>query len=127
VASRYNSGLSVDELWELVRTQVAPRFEAAKTDAELRADFDRVTAKIVERLGPPAHAPVVPRSAEEISASSIDAVDLLELDIPPMQWIVPDLLPEGTTVLAGPPKLGKSCLVYQTPAASRSSCSRGGR
>ena len=32
---------------------------------------------------------------------------------PPLQWIVPDLLPEGTTVLAGPPKLGKSCLVYQ--------------
>ncbi len=113
VASRYNTGLSLDELWELVRTQVAPRFEVAKTEAELRADFERVTAKIVERLGAPAHVPSAPRSAEEISASSIDAADLLELDIPPLQWIVPDLLPEGTTVLAGPPKLGKSCLVYQ--------------
>jgi len=58
-------------------------------------------------------ASAAPRSAEEISASSIDAADLLELDIPPLAWIVPDLLPEGTTVLAGPPKLGKSCLVYQ--------------
>jgi hypothetical protein len=113
VASRYNAGLSLDELWELVRTQVAPRFEVAKTEDELRADFDRVTAKIVERLGAPAHVPTAPRTAEEIGASSIDAADLLELDIPPLAWIVPDLLPEGTTVLAGPPKLGKSCLVYQ--------------
>jgi hypothetical protein len=85
----------------------------AKTEAELRADFERVTAKLAERLGAPAHVPTAPRSAEEIGASSIDAADLLELDIPPLQWIVPDLLPEGTTVLAGPPKLGKSCLVYQ--------------
>ncbi len=57
VASRYNAGLGLDELWELVRTQVAPRFEVAKTEAELRADFDRVTAKIGERLGAPARAP----------------------------------------------------------------------
>jgi hypothetical protein len=113
VASRYNAGLGMDELWELVRTQVAPRFEVAKTEDELRADFDRVTAKISERLGAPAHVPTAPRSGEEIAASSIDAADLLELDIPPLEWIVPDLLPEGTTVLAGPPKLGKSCLVYQ--------------
>ena len=27
--------------------------------------------------------------------------------------VVPGLLPEGTTVLAAPPKVGKSCLVYQ--------------
>ena len=113
VASRYNAGLGFDEMWELVRTQVAPRFEVAKTEEELRSDFERVTAKIGERLGAPAHAPRQPRSMQEIEASSIDATDLLELDIPPLHWIVPDLLPEGTTVLAGPPKLGKSCLVYQ--------------
>ena len=114
VASRYNAGLGLDELWELVRTQVAPRFEVAKTEEELRADFERVTAKIGERLGAPARAPSASRGRpRRSSASSIDAADLLELDIPPLQWIVPDLLPEGTTVLAGPPKLGKSCLVYQ--------------
>lgn len=113
VASRYNAGLELDELWELVRTQVGPRFEATKPEADLRADFDRATAKLAERLGAPAHAPASPRTAEQIGASSIDAADLLALDIPPLEWIVPDLLPEGTTVMAGPPKLGKSCLVYQ--------------
>ncbi len=60
-----------------------------------------------------------PREAEPPGASltlagdGIDAADLLELDLPPLRWIVPDLLPEGTTVLAAPPKVGKSCLVYQ--------------
>ncbi len=43
----------------------------------------------------------------------IDAADLLALDLPPLRMVVPDLLPEGTTVLAAPPKVGKSCLVYQ--------------
>lgn len=43
----------------------------------------------------------------------IDAADLLALDLPELQWIVPDILPEGTTVAAAPPKIGKSCLVYQ--------------
>lgn len=113
VASRYNSGLGAEELWQLVRTVVMPRFEIPKDEATVRGDFERAIAKITERLGPPARTVTGPRSPEQVSASSIDAADLLELDIPPLQWIVPDLLPEGTTVLAGPPKLGKSCLVYQ--------------
>jgi hypothetical protein len=44
----------------------------------------------------------------------IDAADLLELDLPPLQWIVPGLIPEGVSIVAAPPKIGKSCLVYQT-------------
>lgn len=46
----------------------------------------------------------------------IDGTDLLALDLPPIRWIVPDLIPEGTTILAAPPKVGKSCLVYQIVA-----------
>lgn len=47
------------------------------------------------------------------SGPGMDAADLLDLDLPPLRWIVPDLVPEGTTILAAPPKVGKSCLVYQ--------------
>jgi hypothetical protein len=42
-----------------------------------------------------------------------DGVDLLAMTLEPLQWIVPELLPEGTTVLVAPPKIGKSLLVYQ--------------
>jgi len=36
--------------------------------------------------------------------------DLLSWELPPMRWTVPDMLPEGLTLLAGKPKLGKSWL-----------------
>ncbi len=36
--------------------------------------------------------------------------DLIEMDIPAPRWAVPGLLPEGLTILAGKPKLGKSFL-----------------
>jgi hypothetical protein len=36
--------------------------------------------------------------------------DLLSQDLPPAKWIVPDLLPEGVTLLAGKPKIGKTWL-----------------
>lgn len=47
------------------------------------------------------------------ASGGIDAADLLALELPDLQWIVPDLIPEGATVIASPPKIGKSCLVYQ--------------
>lgn len=59
----------------------------------------------------PAGTGTVPRPPR--SRTGIDAADLLELDLPPLNWIVPGLIPEGTTILAAPPKVGKSCLVYQ--------------
>ena len=59
--------------------------------------------------------PTVVRPATNIPEPTIgmDAADLLALDLPPLRWVVPELIPEGTTILAAPPKIGKSCLVYQ--------------
>lgn len=37
--------------------------------------------------------------------------ELLETDFPEPDWLVPTLIPEGTTILAGAPKIGKSWLV----------------
>lgn len=64
----------------------------------------------VELLG---ERPADPTQQIERGQIGIDAADLLALDLPPLRWIVPDLLPEGTTIIASPPKVGKSCLVYQ--------------
>ncbi len=38
------------------------------------------------------------------------AAELLEKDLPPVKWAVPNLVPEGVAFLAGKPKLGKSWL-----------------
>jgi len=42
--------------------------------------------------------------------SIISAGDLLTLEIPKIKWAVKDVIPEGLTLLAGKPKMGKSIL-----------------
>jgi AAA domain-containing protein len=41
---------------------------------------------------------------------TISAADLIALELPEVNWAVPGVLPEGVTVLAGKPKMGKSWL-----------------
>jgi hypothetical protein len=36
--------------------------------------------------------------------------DLLSWEVPPVRWAIPEILPEGLTLLAGKPRLGKSWL-----------------
>jgi hypothetical protein len=40
----------------------------------------------------------------------ITAAELRRLVLPEPRWAVPGLIPEGVTILAGPPKVGKSWL-----------------
>src|SRR5450755_817672 len=46
-----------------------------------------------------------------------DAPTLLQQELPELQWAVPDLLPEGVTLLAGKPKMGKSWLALNLAIA----------
>jgi hypothetical protein len=41
---------------------------------------------------------------------TMSAADLMRLELPEAKWAVPDVLPEGVTILAGKPKIGKSWL-----------------
>lgn len=41
------------------------------------------------------------------------ASDLMRMEFQPVQWAVRDILPEGVTILAAAPKLGKSWMVLQ--------------
>jgi replicative DNA helicase len=49
--------------------------------------------------------------------ATITADELMGKILPPPRWAVPGLLPEGATILAGKPKLGKSWAVLQTALA----------
>jgi hypothetical protein len=46
----------------------------------------------------------------EVEAKTFSATDLMAIEMPPPRWAVPGLVPEGVTLLAGKPKLGKSWL-----------------
>jgi AAA domain len=50
-----------------------------------------------------------PSSSEYIPAP-FTLPELLARQLPPIQWTIPDILPEGLSILAGKPKLGKSWL-----------------
>ena len=45
------------------------------------------------------------------------AAELMAQDIPPVRWILPRILPEGLTILAGKPKMGKSWLALDLSVA----------
>lgn len=45
------------------------------------------------------------------------AGELISTEMDPLAWAIPGILPEGTTVLAARPKIGKSWLAYQTSIA----------
>jgi hypothetical protein len=42
--------------------------------------------------------------------TTMSAAELMGLELPPVKWAVPGVLPEGVTILAGKPKMGKSWL-----------------
>jgi len=43
----------------------------------------------------------------------VSADDILSTEYPEPNWVIPGLLPSGVTILAGPPKVGKSWLALQ--------------
>jgi hypothetical protein len=96
VASRYNRGLTEDEMWTLVRENLAPRFTVALTEWELKERFTRAVKGMAERLGPPAVSPDgTPNPAARISQLR-ERVDLSEIEMGGHKpgAFPPELLPE---------------------------------
>lgn len=111
VASRYNSGLSADELWALVKSEVWPRFDTPKTEHELRGDFERATAKIAERLGAPARGGPTGLDAVE-AITPILFRNLSTIAVESVSWLWFRYLPVGSvTLFDGNPGEGKSTIV----------------
>ncbi len=64
--------------------------------------------------------PLTSQNIKPINATGsgiFSAAELQGREFPPIQWIVPDILPEGLTLLAGKPKLGKSWLALDFAVA----------
>jgi hypothetical protein len=52
------------------------------------------------------------RAAEDVLSGVFTAEQLMAMELPEVKWVVPDILPEGVTLLAGKPKMGKSWMAY---------------
>ena len=55
-----------------------------------------------------------------VFAGTFTAADLMKEELPPVRWAVPGILPEGLSLLAGKPKLGKSWLALGLAVAKAS-------
>lgn len=53
---------------------------------------------------------IVHQMERNVHRTSWTVGELLNADIPPIRWIIPDFLPEGLVLLGGRPKIGKSLL-----------------
>lgn len=56
------------------------------------------------------------KEAKKLTFSDYDtftAKELQEMDLPPVQWVVKDVLPHGLAILAAPSKAGKSWMMFQ--------------
>lgn len=69
----------------------------------------------IHTVGPSTGEPEQPRSYLD---GSFDAAWLMEQEFPTIRYVVKDLIPEGLTILAGPPKIGKSWLVLGVALAA---------
>ena len=74
-------------------------------------------AQYIERHGADAMADLIakarPWKPSGILDAGKDVLDLLDANYPPLRFVIPGILPEGTAILASAPKIGKSAFVYQ--------------
>ncbi len=85
--------------------------------ADHPATLGRSHSDVEELLNEMAAAPLMETSSGCIDEGpfkrrTFTAADLLKRDLPPIKWAVPGLVPEGVTLLAGKPKLGKSWMAF---------------
>jgi hypothetical protein len=59
-----------------------------------------------------------PPDAGKLLAELKDGVWLEAQKFPPLAWAVPEIIPEGSVLLVGPPKIGKSWLVLSIALAA---------
>lgn len=58
------------------------------------------------------------RSQKSITQTLVKSLEsLMAKEFPPLKWAVPDIVPEGTSILAGKPKMGKSALALNLALA----------
>lgn len=60
------------------------------------------------------------RTSARIFPGTFTVAELMGEDLPPVRWAVPGILPEGLSLLAGKPKLGKSWLALGLAVAKAS-------
>ena len=109
VAARLrNAGMSGQRLHEALMSENKARCVPALTDGEI-SKISKWANKKDAVIVPPARGDTTKNVFKEIKVMSWR--ELSQMNLPEPRWIIKDLLPQGLTILAGAPKVGKSWLV----------------
>jgi AAA domain len=101
--------------WQWPGKAAVVRLAGAKDPSELykqnRQGFRAAFQHALEHAEPLVlHRPPPVSSLTETKPRVFSLQELLSWELPPVRWAIPEILPEGLTLLAGKPKLGKSWL-----------------
>jgi AAA domain len=101
--------------WQWPGKAAVVRLAGAKDPSELykqdRQGFRAAFQHALEHAEPLVlHRPPPVSSPAETTPKVFSLQELLSWELPPVRWAIPEILPEGLTLLAGKPKLGKSWL-----------------
>src|SRR3990167_3706708 len=97
-------GMTSEEIFEALRAVNNHRCKPPLPDADLQK-----ISKSVGRYEPEKPIETEPEPEKKLyKLNPISAAVLVKMELPQLRWAVPGLIPEGLTILAGRPKLGKS-------------------
>ncbi|MDP9476667.1 MAG: AAA family ATPase [Actinomycetota bacterium] len=88
-----------------------PKGQDAADHVAVKSGDEKALGRLLNDLcGAPRYLLAEGDKPRNVARRTISAAELMAKELPPTRWAVPDLVPEGVSLLAGKPKLGKSWL-----------------
>ena len=126
--NRIGGGSRIYELQApVVETESAPFFEQELKNLATKRKLVALAKKTItaaEEIGsdPEAVAAALEMNIKHLefqreTLESYNVYELSKMEIAPVKWFIPNLLPSGLTILAGPPKIGKSFFCWNIALA----------
>lgn len=103
------AGLGKDAIYAALKAMVdSGQVEQTREDPITDKDLRRISGSIGGR-----HSQAVDDQRPARDPVRQNAADLIGKDLPPIEYVVEEILPEGVGVVSGAPKAGKSFLMFQ--------------
>lgn len=108
-------GLSQDTVYELMLNYFNPRCQPEWAPEELATKVENAFKYAQNEAGTRSPLNLFSNlgnqtESQSTSITTVNASDLINMSFPEHRWAIQGILPEGLTILAGPPKIGKSWL-----------------
>ena len=110
-----HAGLEFDEIYKILHHRNVTHCQEPLSDWQVKKIARRISSKesvVIQHLKKqqPSTEPVKTFN-EKFGIYTFEELGNMEID--PIKWVIPDFLPQGLTILAGDPKMGKSWIAQE--------------